>query len=658
MGITAKGAWESVKRHFREMGKDVQAEDFTVAGVGDMSGDVFGNGMLLSRHIRLVAAFNHQHLFLDPDPDPETSFEERQRLFDLAGSTWDDYDRTKISAGGGVYPRTAKSVPVSPEVRARLGLKDERVAPQDLIQAILAADVDLLWLGGIGTYIRASTESDADVGDRANDALRVDARAVRARVVGEGANLGFTQRARVEYALRGGRLNTDAIDNSAGVDCSDHEVNLKILRGEVERAGKLTREERDDLLRSMTDEVADLVLRDNYLQTQSISVTQQLGAHLLDRMGRFTRALEKEGRLDRRLEHLPDDETLAERLQERVGLTRPEISVLLAYAKISLYEGLLGSDLPDDPALAGELAHYFPAALRERYPGEIAAHRLGREIVATVVTNSLVNRVGITFVHEVREKTGMPPEEIARAYLAARDVFDLRALWREIEALDNQVPATLQSSLLAECGRLIEGGTVWLLRLGEHPLDVRRHVDACGRAARELAEMLPSVVCDERRAALDARAAALEEQGVPSALAARVARLPLLAFALEIARIARETEQPMERAARAYFGVGVRHGFDWLRRAATMLPADSAWDKLAISALLEEIQSNQAALATRVLQNAPADAGVPEAIEAWSERRRTLVLRAEHLVTELQAMASPDLAMLAVANRQLRSLGA
>jgi glutamate dehydrogenase len=656
MGITAKGAWECVKRHFREMGKDIQREDFTVVGVGDMGGDVFGNGMLLSPHIRLLAAFNHLHVFLDPDPDPASSLAERQRLFDLPGSTWADYDRKRISQGGGVYPRNAKSITLSAQARRALGVDAATLSPAEVIQAILRAQVDLLWLGGIGTFVRAGTETDADVGDRANDALRVAAAEVQAKVVGEGANLGFTQRARIEYGLRGGRINTDAIDNSAGVDCSDHEVNLKILLGEVERSGQLTRSERDALLREMTDEVGALVLRDNYLQTQSITVTQRLGAHLLDRLGRFMRALEKDGRLDRKIEFLPDDESLAERLQEQRGLTRPEIAVVMAYAKIALFGELLASDLPDDPALEGELAGYFPVELAKRYPDAIRRHGLRREIVATVVTNSIVNRVGVTFIHEVREKTGMPSEEIVRGYLAAREIFALRETWRDIEALDNHAPAQLQAALLAECGRLVEATTVWLLRSGDRPLDVRRQIEALGPAMRQVERSLPDLIGEERRLVLEARKTSFVEEGAPPALAARIASLPLLAVGPEIARVARDTGQPLERAAQVFFGVGTRHGFDWLRRAAGGLPADTAWAKLAISALLDDLQGNQANLAVRVLQNVEPDVPVADAIAAWAERKRALVGRAEQILAELQAMAAPDITMLAVASRQLKSL--
>ncbi|HMB75769.1 MAG TPA: NAD-glutamate dehydrogenase domain-containing protein, partial [Kiloniellaceae bacterium] len=460
MGITARGAWESVKRHFRERGKDIQNEDFTCLGCGDMSGDVFGNGMLLSKHIRLVGAFNHMHIFVDPDPDPAASWAERKRLFDLPRSSWTDYAAGLISKGGGIFERSAKSIRTTPQMRSLFGIEQEQVTPNELIKAMLLSDIELLWFGGIGTYVKASSESDLDAGDRANDAIRINGRQLRAKVVGEGANLGMTQRGRVEYSLNGGACNTDSIDNSAGVDCSDHEVNIKILLGTVEQAGGMTRKQRDLLLGKMTDEVAEHCLRDNYLQSQAITVTNQLGAHLLDRFGRFMRALEKDGKLNRQIEFLPDDEIVLERIKQGIGLTRPEIAVLLSYSKIVLYDDLLASDLPDDPYFMTGLSDYFPRPLRTKYAVQIAEHRLRREIITTVVTNDLVNRVGINFVHEVREKTGMLPNEIARAYVVSREIFGVRDLWAAIEALDNKVPALLQSRMLVECGRLVERSTV------------------------------------------------------------------------------------------------------------------------------------------------------------------------------------------------------
>jgi len=662
MAITSRGLWESVKRHFREIetgnvATDVQSEDFTVVGVGDMSGDVFGNGMLRSRHIRLVAAFDHRHFFLDPNPDAARSFDERKRLFELPQSSWADYDASLISAGGGTFERNARTIPVSPQVAERFGIQAEHVTPAELAQALLTAPVDLLFFGGIGTYVKGGTESHADVSDRANDALRVDGAALRARVIGEGANLGMTQRGRIEHALRGGRLNTDFIDNSAGVDCSDHEVNIKILLNEVEREGGLTREQRNEKLRSMTDEVAELVLRDNYLQTQAITVTHALGGHLLDRLARFMRTLEKEGRLNRKIEFLPDDEELAVRAQRKAGFTRPELAVLLSYSKISLYDELLASNLPDDPFMQEDLKLYFPVPLRGAFADQISRHRLRREIISTSVTNSMINRAGIGFVHEVKERTGESAADIARAYVITREVFRLRSLWQEIEALDNRVPASLQAAMLAECGRMIDRGTTWFLREAGRPLDIGAQITAYAASVAEISANLGELMSPSERARFDQKVQSYIRVGEP--LARRVACLvSWLAPALDIVHIARRTGLPPLRVGRIYFGIGERFGFDRLRQAAATLPTDKAWDKLAVSAILDDLNGHQSELTARVLASVGDGTSAEGAIEAWAERRRPVVARTEQLLAEMQsATSTPDLAMLAVANRQLKSLG-
>ncbi|MBM3488316.1 MAG: NAD-glutamate dehydrogenase, partial [Alphaproteobacteria bacterium] len=501
MGITARGAWESVKRHFREIGTDVQTTPFTCVGVGDMSGDVFGNGLLQSDRTKLVAAFNHLHIFVDPDPDPAASFAERRRLFALPRSNWTDYDVATISKGGGVFERKAKAIPVSPEMRARFGLAaKETIAPADLVHAILRAEVDLLFLGGIGTYVKAASESHAQVGDRGNDALRVDARTLRCKVVGEGANLGFTQKARIEYALGGGRINTDFIDNSAGVDTSDHEVNIKILLGEVMQAGGLDRAGRDALLARMTDEVAGLVLMDNYRQSMALTHAEAQAVAMLDDGARYMRALERADRLNRAVEHLPDDEALAERRAARKGLTRPELSVLLAYAKINLYGTLLETDLPDDPHLVQDVGLYFPSALREHHGAAIPRHRLRREIVATYVTNSLVNRMGPTFVFELAERTGATAPDIVRAYLVARQVLDARALWAAVEALDNRLEAGCQTRLHLDIQAVLRRLTLWFLRNAPRPLDVAGAIAAFAPGTAALAAANGSLVPEAMRA--------------------------------------------------------------------------------------------------------------------------------------------------------------
>ena len=656
MGITARGAWESVKRHFRERGKDIQNEDFTCIGCGDMSGDVFGNGMLLSKHIRLVGAFNHIHIFVDPDPDPAVSWNERSRLFNLPRSAWTDYQEKLISKGGGIFDRRAKAINTTAQMRSLFGLSADRVTPNELIQAMLLSEVELFWLGGIGTYIKATHESDLDVGDRANDTIRISGRQLRAKVVGEGANLGMTQEARIEYALHGGACNTDSIDNSAGVDCSDHEVNIKILLGAVEQAGGLTRKQRDRLLVKMTDEVGDQCLRDNYLQSQAITVTNQLGAHLLDRFGRFMRALEKDGRLDREIEFLPDDEVVSERIKQGIGLTRPELAVLLSYSKIVLYDDLLASDLPEDPYFIKDLSEYFPQPLRKKYAGEISNHRLRREIITTVVINDLINRVGINFVHEVREKTGVLPGEIARAYVVAREVFGVGDLWAQIEALDNKTPALLQSRMLVECGRLVERGTVWFLRESGNPMVIDQTIADYGNGIRLVSERLDGFLSEADLTVLADRAGAFEGEGAPKALARQIAALALLAPACDVVLIARETKLPVESVARIYFTIGEEFGFDWLRRAAGQLPTDTAWDKLAVTAIVDDFLGHQSELVARVLEGKSARDNVGGLIEAWSARRRPLILRSEQLIQELKASGTPDLAMLAVANRQMKSM--
>ena len=667
MAITSRGAWEGIKRHFRELDppRDVDAEEFTCAGIGDMSGDVFGNGLLRSRFTKLVAAFDHRHIFIDPAPDPARSYEERLRLFQLPRSSWADYDASLISPGGGVFERTLRSIPVSPEMAHLFGLAVDQIPPNELMQAILRSPVDLFFFGGIGTFIKASAESHADAKDRTNDALRIDARELRAKVIGEGANLALTQRARIEYAQQGGpdgsggRLNTDFLDNSAGVDCSDHEVNIKILLNEIEREGRLARDERNRLLETMTDEVGQLVLRDNYLQTQAISVTHALGYHMLDRQARFMRVLEREGRIDRRLEVLPDEDELADRARLRTGFTRPELAVLLAYAKIALYDELLASKLPDDPFMQEDLKLYFPTRLRELYPGEIGHHRLSREIIATSVTNSIVNRTGSAFVHEVKEKTGERGADIARAYIIVREIFKLRTFWMDVEALDNVVPAPSQGLMLTEGGRLIDRATTWFLREAGRPLNIGSQISAYAPGVQEIAENLDDLLSPSDRVQLGARITGLTAKGVPEGLARRAASLVAwLAPALDIVRIARDLGISPLRVARFYFAVGDRFGFDRTREAAAKLQQDKALDKLAITAMTDDLATLQAQLTRRIVESVEAQVEPDAAIAAWVDGRRPAVARAEQLMAELRMVETPTLAMMVVANRALRAMTA
>ena len=657
MGITARGAWECVKRHFRELGADIQATDFTAVGIGDMSGDVFGNGMLLSRHTRLLAAFNHLHIFVDPDPDPEKSFAERQRLFDLPRSSWTDYDPQLISKGGGVFDRKAKSIKLTPEMKALFALAQDSATPAELMKAMLKMPVDLLWLGGIGTYVKATTESNAEVGDRANDALRVNGSEVRAKVVGEGANLGFTQRGRIEYALNGGRINTDAVDNSAGVDTSDHEVNIKVLLNGIMAEGDLTLKQRDKLLAGMTEEVGALVLRDNYLQSQALSLAEAKASDRLDTDARFMRALERSGKLNRAIEFLPSEEALAERAQANLGLTRPEQAVLLAYSKIALYDELLASSLPDDPALRDDLVAYFPAVLGQRFQDQIQRHRLRREIIATVVVNDLANRMGATFVFEMRERTGAAAEDVARAYLAARAAFGLPPIWQAIESLDTKVPAAAQYRMLLESVQLLERGCHWFLKNRPLPLDTDATVAEFEPALKALKAGLDEIVPDEDRAEIRRRAAEFTAGGVPEPLAREVAGLDFLAPGLDIVRMAGQARLPAERVARTFYALGNRFAFDWLRDTAEQLDPDSHWDKLAVASIVDDLQSQQCELAARVLKEANgADADPDSLISDWIKARAAPVERADLLISELKQSGAPDLAMLAVANRQLRTL--
>jgi glutamate dehydrogenase len=659
MGITARGAWECVKRHFRELGTDIQTQNFTCVGVGDMSGDVFGNGLLLSKHTRLLAAFNHMHVFLDPDPDPASSHAERQRLFDLPRSAWSDYNPALISKGGGIYERKAKSITLSPEVRARFGIAKEQVTPAELIKTLLKAEIDLLFFGGIGTYVRAKDETNAEVGDRANDALRVTGEELGAKVVGEGANLGVTQRGRIESAMHGVRINTDALDNSAGVDTSDHEVNIKILLNEAVQAGDLTMKQRDKLLAQMTDDVAELVLRDNYLQSQALSTAEAQSFTLLDQQNRFMKALERTGRLDRAIEFLPDDEAVRQRLKLRIGLTRPEMAVLLAYAKNSIYDELLPSDLPDDPQLEDDLVKYFPGALQKSYQDQIAKHRLRREIIATVVTNSIINRMGGTFIHIMKERTGQTAAAIARAYAITRGAYRLRELWTGIQDLDNKVPAHLQIEMFIDLNRLAEQATQWFLRNGQHPLDIAANVAATSPGLVALENALMTILADEDRTEVEQRCAQLIGQGVPQALAQRVAQAPALVSSLDIVRIAADLKMKVEDAGRTYYAVGEAFHLDWLRAGARALIGDSHWDRLAVFAIIEDFYGHQRDLTTAVLHQARKQSGGligAEAIATWRETRGAALARADGLFADLRQVGKLELAMLAVANRTLRSL--
>ena len=657
MGITAKGAWESVKRHFRELGLDTQSQDFTVAGIGDMSGDVFGNGMLLSRHIKLIAAFDHRHVFLDPDPDPEASFRERERLFNLPRSSWADYDAALISEGGGVFPRSAKSISISAQARAVLGIKEEASTPVELMRAIIRAPVDLFYNGGIGTYVKAASEINAEVGDRTNDAVRYDGRELRCRVVGEGGNLGFTQRGRIEYAQAGGRINTDAIDNSAGVDCSDHEVNIKILLNAVVADGELTEKQRNKLLAEMTDEVGQLVLQDNYYQPLSLSLAEVNPTKLLDAQARFIRALEKAGKLNRQVEFLPSEEEFTERKAKGLGLTRPETAVLLAYSKITLFDDLLASDLLEDPDVAAVLSEYFPQALRERYAEAMTKHALRREIIATVVANGMVNRVGSVFVHRMQEDTGATAGEIVRAYVLVRDIFALPELSRTIEALDNKVPASLQAQMLIEAGRLVTRATVWFLRRRRERLPIGQVLGIFRPGVEAISSQLKQFLSSGDAQALQATADKLAAQGVPADLASRVASLEALYSVLDIVEVATETKRSIELVAGVYFSLIGRLDLRWLYSQISQLPTDTHWQNQARTAIRDDLASQQRLLASGVLRLTADREDVGALLTRWEAHHQAPIARMREVISDLRTGGTLDLAMLSVALRELRGLG-
>ncbi|MFE6228614.1 NAD-glutamate dehydrogenase [Streptomyces sp. NPDC057854] len=664
MGITARGAWESVKRHFRELGHDTQAEDFTVVGVGDMSGDVFGNGMLLSEHIRLVAAFDHRHIFLDPNPDAATSYAERRRLFELPRSSWADYNPDLLSAGGGIHPRTAKSIPVNAQVRAALGIDDgvTKLTPAELMKAILQAPVDLLWNGGIGTYVKSSAESNADVGDKANDAIRVDGQDVRAKVVGEGGNLGATQLGRIEFARSGGpdrtggKINTDAIDNSAGVDTSDHEVNIKILLNGLVADGDMTVKQRNKILAEMTDEVGRLVLRNNYAQNTALANAVAQSPSLLHAHQRFMRRLGRDGALDRQLEFLPNDRQIRELLNNEKGLTQPELAVLLAYTKITVADELIGTGLPDDPYLAGLLHAYFPTLLRERFPEAVDGHALRREIITTILVNDTVNTGGSTFLHRLREETGASLEEIVRAQTAARTIFRLAEVWDAVEALDNKVPAEIQTRMRLHSRRLVERGTRWLLNNRPQPLEIGETIDFFADRVEQVWERLPELLrgadADWYRSILDE----LTGFGVPEELAVRVAGFSSAFPTLDIVAIADRTEKDPLAVAEVYYDLADRLKITSLMDRIIELPRADRWQSMARASIREDLFAAHAALTQDVLVAGNGTSTPEERFKAWEEKNAAILGRARTTLDEIQGSDTFDLANLSVAMRTMRTL--
>ena len=656
MGITARGAWESVKRHFRSLNRDCQAKDFTCVGIGDMSGDVFGNGMMLSEHTCLLAAFDHRHVFLDPNPDAARSFVERERMFKVPRSSWDDYDKSLISAGGGVYARTLKSIPISPEVRKALGLKDdvEHMAPNDLLSAVLKAPVDLLFNGGIGTYIKATSETNADVHDRANNGLRINGVDVRAKIIAEGGNLGMTQKGRIEAAQKGVLLNTDFIDNSAGVDTSDHEVNIKILLNDAVRRGELSEDARNTLLASMSDEVGLLVLWDNYRQNQAITLMEHQTVARLGSMAHFIRTLEAEGTLDRQVENLPTDAELTERKTRGLGLTRPELAVLLAYDKIRLFQQLLASDVPEDPYLSRELMRYFPLPLHEKYATHMQRHRLKREIICTAVTNSTINRMGATFMMRMQEDTGKGPADIAKAYTAAREILDARGLWERIEALDFKVSEDTQMDAVKQIWSLLRHMTRWLLNRPGGTLDIAANVERYHTGVTALRAALPNVLTMTGQADFASNQQKWEGLGFPPELALRLARMPVLRASLDMVDVAQLSGKSIEAVAHVFYELGEALDLEWLRNQIEALPVEGHWHAQARGSLLDELNHQHRALAQQVLTLAGGSKDVSP-VQAWLQRDDPTLQYTRSMLAEILTQ-NADYPIASVAIRRLAQL--
>jgi glutamate dehydrogenase len=658
MGITARGAWESVKYHFRELDVDTQTEDFTVVGVGDMSGDVFGNGMLLSEHIKLVAAFDHRHVFLDPSPDTAASYAERRRLFELPRSSWADYDESLISTGGGVYARTRKSIPITPEVAEALGISDgvTKLSPSDLMHRILLAPVDLLWMGGIGTYVKCSEESNLDAGDKANDGLRVNADQLQCKVIGEGGNLGLTQLGRIQYARLGGHINTDAIDNSAGVDTSDHEVNLKILLDRAVASGKIDRDERNRLLVEATDDVAQHVLRDNYGQNVLLGMARKLSPALASVHQRFMQALEGAGELDRALEFLPDDAEFARREAEGVGLFSPENAVLVAYSKMSLTQHIEDSTLPDEAWFRHALAGYFPPAIAERFADDLPNHPLHREIITTVVVNDMINRSGTTFVHRAIEETGVSVDQIVRAYTVVRAVFGLPDLWAAIEELDNQVPTVAQHAGYQEMRRLIDRATRWFVDFRFPINDVAAEIERYEPVVSRLGAHCPDLMRGVERQTLFEDADKLVALGLPRELAVRLAELLSAFLLLDVVEIAHATGHDPREVAAVHYAVSERLSIDNLLTMVTALPRDDRWSALARAAARHDVYAALSAITTAVLGATDEHLDADARIDEWVTQNQARVDRARDTVREALDRDVVDLATLSVALRVLRGV--
>ncbi len=656
MGITARGAWESVKRHFREMGIDCQTTDFTCVAIGDMAGDVFGNGMLLSKHTRLQAAFNHMHIFIDPNPDAASSHAERERLFALPRSSWEDYDASLISSGGGIFNRSAKSITLSPEMKKMLGTKKASLTPNELIRALLTMQVDLIWNGGIGTYVKAKSETDAQVGDRANDAVRINGGELKAKMFGEGGNLGLTQLGRIEFAQNGGRINTDFVDNVGGVDCSDNEVNIKILLNQLVNEGELTKKHRDQLLYDMTDDVSEIVIKDCYRQTLTISITELKGVSLVKEQLRFIHELEKSGKLDRDLEFLPNDEEIAERQAKGRGFSRPELAVLVAYGKMILKEQFAIKAIDQNPYYTPLLIEAFPPKLQKKYAKHIQLHPLRKEIIATKLANEVVNDMGLNYVVRMREETGAPVEEVLTCYMMAREVFDLQRVWSEIEALDNKVPAIVQTEMLHQVRRTVRRASRWFLRHRNKQLGLQETIEHYKANFDKLTTKIGDYLVDSEKKQLSNAQHDFEKEGVPTKLAAYVAQLSSIFSVMDIADVAANTNRDVKQVASLYFKLGSDMGLHWFLDQITNQPVGNHWQALARASYREELDWQQRSLTAAVLHFNSTSSDPDVMYDEWSQNFEHILGRWQHMIAEFKTTESHEFAKFSVALRELMLL--
>ncbi|MDN3483994.1 NAD-glutamate dehydrogenase [Pseudoalteromonas sp. APC 3224] len=658
MGITARGAWESVKRHFREMDINCQTTDFTAVAIGDMAGDVFGNGMLLSKHIRLQVAFNHLHIFVDPNPDAAASYPERERLFNLPRSSWEDYNKELISSGGGIFSRAAKSITLTPEMKKMLGTKKASMTPNELIKASLMMDHDLLWNGGIGTYIKHSKETDADVGDRANDALRINGKDLGAKVFGEGGNLGATQLGRIEFAAQGGRVNTDFIDNVGGVACSDNEVNIKILLNGLVAEGDLTRKQRDELLYSMTDEVSELVLKDCYRQTHTLSITQSKGTSTLKEKIRFIHALEKDGKLDRAIEFIPTDEELAERAAAGKDLTRPELSVLVSYAKMVLKESLVTDEITENPYYRQLLVKSFPRPLREKFNDAMDNHPLRKEIIATKLANNIVNDMGLNFMVRMNEETGANEAEIALCYSIASEIFQMRETWLSISDLDNKIPSSVQTEMLYQLRRTVRRATRWFLRHRTKAQSIEQAIEIFSPTFADLSENLTKYIVKTESDRIVSAREELTQSGVPTDIAQRIVSLSSLFSVMDLTQIAQNSNRKIDMVSHTYFKLGAQMGLHWFLDQITNQPVSNHWQALARASYREELDWQQRTLSEVVLNSFEGEnSDVDGQIEQWMDSQELLLQRWKQMLTEFKTSQSHDFAKFSVALRELMLLG-